>query len=101
LATATRDALALAEILECAAGLLRGRPPDPDGPPLEICPGSAPVLSVLARRDWALAGAKRAWDRLGPAVRARLPAPRDLPEEADHLSRPGETSPLAPFPNRG
>jgi hypothetical protein len=82
LAAAVHEARSLAEILEYAAGLLRGRPPDPDDTPLDQCPGGARVLAVLARRDRALADAERAWDALDPSLRPELPAPGELLEEA-------------------
>ncbi len=75
LAGAVCEAHALADLLEYAAGLLRGRPADPEGPPLDLCPGGGRVLAVLARRDRFLAEAERAWDGLAPSVREGLPAP--------------------------
>jgi hypothetical protein len=51
LASACREVHALADLLEYAVGILRGRPRDPDGPPLEAGPGCARILAALARRD--------------------------------------------------
>jgi hypothetical protein len=82
LADAVREAHALAELLEYAAGLLRGRAADPDGPPLDLCPGGGRVLAVLARRDRSLAEAERAWDGLTPSVREGLPPPGEFLEES-------------------
>jgi hypothetical protein len=59
LAGAVRDAHALAELLEYAAALLRGKPPAPDGPLLDLVPGGR-VLAGLGRRDWAQADAEPA-----------------------------------------
>jgi hypothetical protein len=82
LAAACREAHSLADLLDYAAALLRGRPPDPDGPPLDLCPGSARILAVLARQDRALDDAERAWEGLAPSVREGLPPPGELLEEA-------------------
>jgi hypothetical protein len=82
LAGAVRDAHALADLLEYAAGVLRGRAPDLDGPPLDLCPGSGRILAVLGRRDRALAEAERAWDALLPSIREELQPPGELLELA-------------------
>jgi hypothetical protein len=82
LATACRDAQALADLLEYAAGLLRGRPADPEGPPLDAVPGSVQVLAVLARRERAVDDAERAWEGLAASVRDGLQPPGELLEKA-------------------
>jgi hypothetical protein len=82
LAASIRDAHALAEMLEYAAALLRGKTPDTDGPPLDFVPGGARVLAVLGRLDRALAGAERVWGRLDPFLREGLEPPGELLEEA-------------------
>jgi hypothetical protein len=82
LAGAVREAHALAELLEHAAALLRGRPSSPETPPLDECPGAARVLAVLARRDRALAEAERVWEGLASSVQEGLQPPGELLEEA-------------------
>jgi hypothetical protein len=82
LAAACREAHAVAELLEYAAGLLRGRHPDPEGPSLDALPGGARVLAVLARRDRAFDAAERTWDGLDPRAREGVPAPGELLEDA-------------------
>jgi hypothetical protein len=82
LAAACREAHTLADLLDYAASLLRGRPPEPDGPPLDLCPGSVRILAALARRDRAMDDAERAWEALAPAVRDGLPPPGELLQEA-------------------
>ncbi len=83
LAATVRDADALAELLEYAAAQIRGRPTDPDGPPLDICPCGARVLVVLGRLDRALADAERVWDGLEPFLREGLQPPGELLEAAE------------------
>lgn len=83
LADAVREAHALAELLEYAAALLRDRPADLDGPPLDLCPGGARVLAVLGRRDRALDAAERVWANLHPTVREGLQPPGELLEAAE------------------
>ncbi len=82
LAEAVHEAHALADLLEYAAGLLRGRAADPEGPPLDLCPGGGRILALLARRDRSLAEAERAWDGLAPSVREGLTPPGEFLEEA-------------------
>jgi serine/threonine protein kinase len=69
------------DVLDYAASLLRGRPPNPEGPPLDLCPGAARILAILARRDRALDDGERAWEVLATATREGLSSlRRQLPE---------------------
>ncbi len=61
-------------LLGYAAAVLRGRPPDPNGPPLDVCPGGARLLALLGRLERALADAERVWDGLEPGKEKRRPA---------------------------
>jgi hypothetical protein len=77
-AEANAEALALAEVLDSFAGLLRGARPDPDGPPLEALPSGYRVRRLLDRRFEAAGRVEDAWDRLPPEARAAVPSPDDL-----------------------
>jgi hypothetical protein len=69
LAAACREAHALADLLEYAAGVLRGRALDPEGPSLDAVPGSARLLALLPRRSRNLDAAERAWEGLAASPR--------------------------------
>jgi hypothetical protein len=78
LAELNAEALALAELFDYFSGVLRGRRPDPDGPPLEALPSAWRVRHLLERRFEAAGQVEDEWDRLPPEARQALPSPDDL-----------------------
>jgi hypothetical protein len=72
------EALALAEVLDSFAGLLRGARPDPDGPTLEAFPSAYRLRHLLDRRFEAAGQVEDEWGRLPPVAREALPSPDDL-----------------------
>jgi hypothetical protein len=78
LGLAVRRVLALAEMLDHFAGLLRGRPTDPEGPPLEAYPSFSEIRHALDRRQKALEAAEREWERLPLELRECSPRPGEL-----------------------
>jgi hypothetical protein len=83
LASVCAEARAAADLLEYAAGLLRGRPADPEVPPLDVVPGGGRIKVLLACRDRALDAAERVWNTLPPDVQERLQPPAALLETAE------------------
>jgi hypothetical protein len=81
LADAVRDAAALAEVLDQFAGVLRGKRPGLEGPPVELYPTPYRVRQALERVDAALDHALDTWDRLSAELREGLPRPRELMED--------------------
>ena len=75
---------ALAELLDYVAGLLRGRPPDPEGPPLELYPSVGQVRRALERREGALNAVRDAWGGLPAEVQDGWPSPEDALEGAEN-----------------
>jgi hypothetical protein len=67
----------LARLLDHFAGLLRGGPPDPEGPPLELYPSVGQVRRALQRRAGALDAARDAWGALPAEVQDGRPSPED------------------------
>ena len=78
LAEINAEALALAEVLDHFAAVLRGARPDPDGPPLEALPSAWRVRRLLDRRFEAAGQVEDEWARLPPEAREALPSPDDL-----------------------
>jgi hypothetical protein len=78
LADALREAHGLADILDYFAGQLRGARPDPEGPPLDVCPSPGRVRRALERRDRALDEAGRLYGLLPAEIREGLTPPEDL-----------------------
>ena len=78
------ESCAQAEVLACLldyfAGQLRGRPPDPEGPPLELCPSAGQVRRALQRRASALDAARDTWEELPAEAQEGLPSPEDVLE---------------------
>jgi hypothetical protein len=74
------QAEAMADRLDYFAGLLRGRPPDAKGPPLEIYPSLWQVRRALERRSGALDGIRVAWEALPAEAQEGRPSPEDLLE---------------------
>jgi hypothetical protein len=81
LATACREARDLADVFEYAAGLLRGRPPDPGESPSDLFAVAGRLRQALARLDRARDAARAAWEVLTPEDREGLPSPDELLEE--------------------
>jgi hypothetical protein len=81
LAAACREARALADVLEYAAGLLRGRRPDLGEFPPDLFAAAGRLRQALARLDRARDAARDAWDALAPGDRDGLPSPDELLEE--------------------
>jgi hypothetical protein len=67
-------------LLDYFAGLLRGTPPDLDGPPLELYPRPAQLRHALEHRGDALDAVQSLYDSLPGSLRETLPAPQDLLE---------------------
>jgi hypothetical protein len=80
LGVTVRQALALAEVLDYFAGLLRGRDRDPEGPPVEAYPPPSEIRLALDRRWQALRAAELAWELLPPDLRECWPRPGELLE---------------------
>jgi hypothetical protein len=78
LAEINAEALALADVFDHFAGVLRGSRADPDGPPLEALPSSWRVKRVLERRAETEDEVEEEWSRLPGEVRAATPSPDDL-----------------------
>jgi hypothetical protein len=81
LATACREACALAEVLDYAASPLRGRSPDPEESPADLFAAAGRLRQALARLDRARWAARDAWDALAPGDQEGLPSPDELLEE--------------------
>jgi hypothetical protein len=78
LARINADALALAEVLDYFAGVLRGARLGPDGPPLEALPSFYRLRRLLERRAEAAEDIEAEWGWLPAEAREALPAPDDL-----------------------
>jgi hypothetical protein len=61
LAAACREACALADVLDYAAGLLRGRPSDPEESPADLFATAGRLRQALGRLDRARWAARDAW----------------------------------------
>jgi hypothetical protein len=81
LAAACREARALADVLEYAAGVLRGRSPDPEESPADLFAAAGRLRQALLRLDRARWAARDAWDAMPAADRDGLPSPDELLEE--------------------
>jgi hypothetical protein len=77
LASACREARDLADVLEYAAGLLRGRRPDSGEFAPDLFAAAGRLRQALDRLD----RARDAWDWLAPGDRDGLPSPDELLEE--------------------
>jgi hypothetical protein len=77
------QAEALASLLDYFARQLRGRPPDPEGPPLELYPSVGQVRRALQRRDVALNAARDEWEDLPAEAQEGQPSPEDVLEGAE------------------
>jgi hypothetical protein len=74
------QAEAMADWLDYIAGLLRGRSPDAEGPPLELYPSLWQVRRALERRSSALDAARDAWETLPAEAQEGHPSPLDVLE---------------------
>src|SRR4051794_13834259 len=83
LSASLAQAEALASLLDYFAGQLRGRRPDPEGPPLELYPAAWQVHRVLQQRDAALDAALDEWDELPTEAQEGRPSPEDVLEGAE------------------
>jgi hypothetical protein len=81
LAAACREACALADVLDYAAGLLRGRSSDPEESPADLFAAAGRLRQSLLRLDRARWAARDAWDAMPAADREGLPSPDELLEE--------------------
>jgi hypothetical protein len=82
LAAACREARDLADALEYAAALLRGRPPDPDGPLFDLAAAAGLLRRAMARLDDTRDAARDAWESLPAGEREELPPPEELLDQA-------------------
>src|SRR5436309_138256 len=76
---------ALADLLDYFAGQLRGRPPDLQGPPLELYPSAGQVRRALQRRDVALDAARDEWEARPAETQEGQPSPEDVLEGAENI----------------
>jgi hypothetical protein len=74
------QAEALASLLDYFVGLLNGRPPDPEGPPLELYPSAGQVRRALQRRAKAVEAVLEEWAALPGEAQEGLPAPQEAAE---------------------
>ena len=81
LAGACRQARDLADVLEYAAGILRGRPPDLSESAPDLFMAAGRLRQALDRLDRARDVARDVWVMLSPGDRDGLPSPDDLLEE--------------------
>ena len=82
LADTVREAHALAAVLEHVAALLRGRPPDPEGPGLYLYPSIWQVRRAQQSRDIAVEAARAAWAALPAEAQEGAPSPEEAAEAA-------------------
>jgi hypothetical protein len=78
LAEANAEALALAEVLDYFAAVLRGARPDPDGPPLEALPSGSRVRRLLERRAEAADLVEAEWRRLPAEAQEQAASPAEV-----------------------
>jgi len=76
------QAKALAGLLDYFVGQLRGRPPDPEGPPLELYPSVGQVRRSLLLRAKAVEAVLEEWEALPGEAQDGLPAPEEAAEGA-------------------
>jgi hypothetical protein len=77
------QAEAMANLLDYFAGLLRGRPRETEGPPLELYPSMRELRRALERRSSALDAVRNAWETLAGEAQEGRPSPNDVLEAAE------------------
>src|SRR5215469_13257947 len=80
LAESLDQAEELANSLAYFAGLLRGFPPDPEGPPLEMYPSLGQVRRALQGRTATVEAAWDEWWALPADAQERQPSPQEAVE---------------------
>jgi hypothetical protein len=74
----------LADLLDYFAGLLRGYPADPEGPPLEMYPSLWQVRRTLQRRSCTVNAAWDEWRALPADVQDGQPSPQEALEAREN-----------------